>query len=65
MDLETAIQTEVSHKNKYCIPMHICEILKNGIDYLIYKTEIDTDVENKHMGTKDRKRWWDELGDWD
>ena len=65
MPLETAIQTEVSHKNKYRIQMHICEILKNGIDYLIYKTEIDADVEDKHMDTKEEKGWWDELGDWD
>ena len=28
----------------------------------------DTDVENKHMDTKEGKGWggvWDELGDWD
>ena len=26
MDLETAIQSEVSQKNKYCILTHMCEI---------------------------------------
>ena len=56
MDLETAIQTEVNHKNKYCILMHICEIFKNGIDYPIYRTEIDTDIENKeYMDPKEGK----------
>ena len=38
---------------------------KLDIDDLIYKTEIDTDVENKHMDTKRARRGWDELGDWD
>ena len=38
---------------------------KNGTDDLIYKAEIDTDVENKHMDTKGGGGGWDELGDWD
>ena len=44
MDLETDIQSEVSQKekNKYRILTHICGIYKNGIDNLIYKTEIET-----------------------
>ena len=46
MDLETVIQSEVSQKkkNKYHILMHMCGILKNGIDYLICKTEIETQM---------------------
>ena len=54
MDLETVIQSEVSQKkkNKYHILMHICGILKNGIDNPICKAEIETDVENKHMDTR-------------
>lgn len=35
-----------------------------GTDDLIYKTEIDTDVENKSMDTKGKGRWH-ELGDQD
>ena len=67
MDLETVIQSEVSQKekNKYCILMHICGIQKNGVDDLICKAEIETDVENKSMDTKGGKGGWDELGDWD
>ena len=46
MDLETVIQSEVSQKkkNKYHILMHMCGILKNGIDDLICKTEIETQM---------------------
>ena len=45
---------EVSQKekNKYCILTHICGISKNGIDDLIRKAEVETDVENKCMDTK-------------
>ena len=25
----------------------------------------DTDIENKHMDTKEGKGWWDELRNWD
>ena len=33
---------------------------------LLYSRNRDTDVENKHMDTKEGKQgWWDELGDWD
>ena len=54
MDLDTVIQSEISQKekNKYCILTHICGILKNGIDDLICKAEIETDIESKCMDTK-------------
>ena len=44
MDLETAIQSEVSQKekNQYHTLTHICGIQKNGIDDLICKAEIET-----------------------
>ena len=42
IDLETAIQSEVSQKSKYCILTHICGIWKNGIDEIICKAEIET-----------------------
>ena len=46
-------------KNKYCILMHICGIQKNGIDDLISKIEIETQMlENICMDTKE-----DELED--
>ena len=47
-------QNEVSQtqKNKYCISTYIHGIEKNGIDELVCKPEIDTDVDNKHIGTK-------------
>ena len=34
------------------INMKLCRIQKNGVDDLISKEEIDTDVENKYMDTK-------------
>ena len=52
MDLETAIGSEVSQKekNKY-ISTHTCEIQKNDTDDLICKT--DPDAEDKCMDTKE------------
>ena len=41
-----------------------CLLHKNGIDVLICKEEIETDVENKH-GYQGGDERWDELGDWD
>ena len=42
---------------------HIFGIQKSGIDDLICKAEIDTDVENKYMDTKGGSGEWDELRD--
>ena len=46
MDIETVIQHEVSQKekNKYHLLMHICGIRKSGIDELICKTKIETQM---------------------
>ena len=44
---------------------HICGIQKNDADESTCKVEIDTDVENKCMDTKEESGQWDELGDWD
>ena len=41
------------------------EYFLNGTNELIYKTEIVTDVENKHMITKRDSGEGDKLGDWD
>ena len=44
MDLESVIQRKVSQKekNKYCILMHTCGILKNGTDEPLCRTGIET-----------------------
>ena len=55
MDLEIVTLSEVSQteKDKYHIISLICRILKNGTNELIYKTEVVTDVKNKHgLGEK-------------
>ena len=46
MDLEIVIQSEVSQKekNKYRILMHICGTQKNGIDELVCRAEIETQI---------------------
>ena len=63
MDLESAIQREVSQqeKNKYHILTHTCiyGIQKNGTNEPICKAERDTDVENKCMDTKGKGDWFD------
>ena len=43
VDLEIIIQSEVSQtdKDKYYMIPHICGILKNNTNKIIYKTEID------------------------
>ena len=42
MDLESVIQSEVSHKNKYHILTHICGIQKNSIDDLNCQADTET-----------------------
>ena len=48
MNLEPVIHSEVSQreKNKFCIT-HIYGIYKNGIDGLICRAGIETDIENR------------------
>ena len=68
MDLETTIPSEVSQKekNKYYTLMHIYGIQKNDTDDLIWKTEIEMQLQRTNIRAPggDRKGW-DELGDWD
>ena len=47
MDLETAIQSEVSQKeqNKYRILTHICGTQKNGTDEPVCRAEIETQMQ--------------------
>ena len=66
MDLETVIQNEVSQKekNKYCIVVHKCGIKKNGINYLICKAEIETQIQRTKVWTPSEEQGeQDELGD--
>ena len=51
MDLEIIVLSEVSQteKDKYHILTHICGIQKNGIDDLIYKTEIDSQTQKTNL----------------
>jgi len=51
-------------EKKYCL-LNACMYnrKKIGIDNLIYKAEIETDLESKHMDIKG-EGGWDELGDW-
>ena len=67
MDLETIIQSEVSHKekSKYHILMHICVIQKNHIDELIYKAEIETQTQRTNIWIPRGEGGWNELRDWD
>ena len=46
MDLETVIQSEVSQKekNKHHIFRHICATQENGIDDLICRAEVETQM---------------------
>ena len=54
MDLDMIIRSEVSQteKDKYHRISLICGNLKNGTNELIYKTETDSDIDNKLMVTK-------------
>ena len=73
MDLKTVIQSEVSQKekNKYRILMHICGIQKSGTDELVWKAEMETQMQRTNIWTPQGESggglgWWqDELGDWD
>ena len=65
MDLDTGIQSEISHKekNKYCIYIGSRKMVQIN---LFAKQKIQTQTQRKkHIDTKSRKSGWDELGDWD
>ena len=51
MDLENVIQSEVSQKeeNEHPVSMHIYGIQKNGIDDLICKAEIETQIQRTNI----------------
>ena len=66
VDLEIVLQSEVKQKviNKHCILSNICGFQKTGTYEPICKAEIrDTDIENKHVDTKEGRQAWSELGD--
>ena len=56
MDLYIISKVSQEEKGKYHMVLLICGILKkNDRDELIYKIEIDTDIENQLMVTKGEK----------
>ena len=62
--LEIVIQSELGQKEKKKIYIkHICGIQKDGIDDLVCKAEIETDIEKKMYGQQGEK-WRDKLRDW-
>ena len=58
MDLEIVTLCEVSQteKDKYHTILFICEILKNGTIELIYKTEIESQMEKTNLWLPGGKR---------
>ena len=42
----------IRKKNKYRTVTHTCGIQKNGTDEPIYKAEMETQIENKFLGSK-------------
>ena len=50
MDLETLLLSEISQteKDKYMVSL-ICGILKNDTNELIYKTEIDSQIQKTNL----------------
>ena len=63
IDLETAIQSEMSQKEKNkCIKSLICEIQKNDADELICKAEIETQTQRTDVQIAGEEKRWDELG---
>ena len=68
MGLESVIQSEVNQKEKsqYHIITHICGIQKNGIDDLICKAEIETQMQKTNVWIpRGKEVGREELGDWD
>ena len=57
VNIETAIQSEVSQKekNKYCILMHICGTQKNGTDEPVCRAEIETQMQRTNVWTPRRE----------
>ena len=67
LDLETVIQSEVSHKdkNKYRIIALICGIKKNDTKEPTCKAEIETQITEQTYLYQEGKAGWDGLGGWD
>ena len=65
MDLEITILSEVSQTETNIIWYHICRILTNDTNELIYKKETDSQTGNQLTVTKEERSGRDELGVWD
>ena len=63
MALEIIILSEVRERQIYDITYRWN--LKNNTNELIYKTKIDSQIENKLMVPKGERKGWDKLGVWD
>ena len=50
--LSQSMKLSRKEKNKYCLLTHVCGIQKSGIDGLICKAEMETQIENKCLGSK-------------
>ena len=55
IDLEMIIVSELSQRKTSIIWYHICEILKNDINELIYKMDRPKDTENKLMVPREER----------
>ena len=59
MDLETVIQNDVSQKEKKQTPYintYVWNLKKTGIDFLIYKAEIETQMQRTNLWIRSRER---------
>ena len=67
LDLETIIDSEISQKekDKYRIISLICGIQKNDKDELIFKAEIESQIQKTNLWLSVGQGQWDELEDWD
>ena len=67
MDLEIAILSEVSQKEKdnQRIISLICGIQINGSDELICKVEIESQMQKTNLWLPRGEAGWEEVGDWD
>ena len=52
MNLESVIQSEVSHKkNKYCVLTHVYGMQEDGTHDPICRAAVETQTENRPLGT--------------
>ena len=64
MNLKDVIQSEVSQKekNEHHVSMHVYRIYKNGLDDLICKTEIETQIQRTNVWKPRQKGEGEKIG---